>query len=118
MRPTTTFAFLLLASACALGACGKGESPAPSSGGAASSGVAADVADAKKAAGTANGRCPVLIDQLVESDAPTIDYDDPVTKKKVKIGFCCEKCPPKFQAEPEKFMARMRAEPAKYGYAP
>jgi hypothetical protein len=110
-----------------LAGCGKKDAPAgpstPSGGGAAAgsgapAGTAADVAEARKAAGTSNGRCPVLVDQLVEPDAPTIDYDDPKTGKKVKVGFCCDKCPKKFAEEPEKYMERMRADPVNFGYAP
>jgi hypothetical protein len=117
MRRLAVLASLVLV-AGALAACGKDDPPATGGTAVGAGAVAGDVAQAKQAASTSNGRCPVLPDQLVEADAPVVEYDDPVTKRKVRVGFCCDKCPVKFKAEPEKFMARMRAEPAKFGYAP
>jgi hypothetical protein len=98
-----------------LAACGKKDAP---SGGGTMSGSASDVAEAKAKAGTVNGRCPVLVDQLVDPEPRTVDYKDPVSGKTVKVGFCCEKCPPKFEKDPERYMKIMRADPANFGYAP
>jgi YHS domain-containing protein len=77
-----------------------------------------EVAAAKQTAGTANGRCPVLTDELVEKDAPTRTYKDPVSGKDVKVGFCCTKCPKDFDKDPEKYMKRMRDDPARFAYSP
>ena len=112
-----------LAVALVLAACGKSDPPAPSasagaSTGAGLAGVAADVAQAKKDAGTVNGRCPVQVDLLVVADADTVDFQDPVSGKTLKVGFCCDKCPVKFREDPEKYVARMRADPVRFGYAP
>src|SRR5687768_4166041 len=107
---------LALAFPLLLAACGKKEE-APSGGGTVS-GSASDVVEAKAKAGTNNGRCPVLVDQLVDPEAPTVSYQDPVSGKTVKVGFCCEKCPPKFDKEPERYMKIMRADAAKFAYAP
>jgi hypothetical protein len=104
-----------------LSACGKKDDPAPSTaggGGTTASGSASDVDVARQQAGTVNGRCPVQTDQLVVADADTVTYKDPQTGKDLKVGFCCDKCPKQFQAEPEKYMARMREDPAKFGYKP
>ena len=113
-RISTVIAALALGSF--LGACSKEEpSGTPKAGGATA--TAGDVGAAKAAAGTANGRCPVLVDQLVEPDAPTRTYKDPTTGKDQKIGFCCAKCPKDFDKDPEKYMKRMRDDPAKFAYS-
>lgn len=71
--------------------------------------TAATPGDTKVA--VANTLCPVLDTPAITDDpAFTVDY------KGQKIAFCCMKCPPKFKADPEKYMAKMRADPAKYGY--
>jgi hypothetical protein len=110
MRFVSAFALiglLALATGC-------NQSDAPSGGKA--SGKTDDVTAAREAAGTANGRCPVKIDELVEKDAPTRTYKDPVTGKELKIGFCCDRCPKIFDKEPAKYVDLMRADPAKFGY--
>jgi YHS domain-containing protein len=59
----------------------------------------------------ANTICPVE-DRAAITDDPayTVDY------KGQKIAFCCMRCPPKFNKEPEKYMERMRKDPKHYGY--
>src|SRR5262245_53261377 len=79
--------------------------------------VAADVAKAKTEAKTVKGRCPVQNDKLVDPE-DTLTYKDPVSGKELLVGFCCSKCPREFNKDPEKYMKRMRDEPAKFGYAP
>ncbi len=60
---------------------------------------------------TANGKCPVM-GRLVVAKGRSVTYQGQ------KIGFCCPPCLAKFNKDPEKFMRRMRAEPAAYGYTP
>ena len=101
----------------ALAGCGKSDAPgAPSGTTSGTAGVAGEVATAKAAAGTANGRCPVQVGELVEKDAPTRMYKDPKSGREQKIGFCCDKCPKKFDKDPEQYMSLMRADPVKFGY--
>lgn len=109
---STLFALVVLS--LSLLACSKDDKPAASSGPKSDSEFVA----AKAAAGTANGRCPVLPDELVDKDAPTRTYKDPATGKEQKIGFCCSKCPKDFDKNPEKFMKVMRDDPARFVYTP
>ena len=71
----------------------------------------AQIRMARKNAGTANGVCPVMGKAVVPTGGS-------VTWKGEKIGFCCKGCDAKFNANPEKYMARLRSEPVVYGYAP
>ena len=66
------------------------------------------VAAAAKEAGTANGLCPVMKNPV----QPGVF----TTYKGQKIGFCCPPCKPKFEKEPEKYIAEMAAHPDRYGY--
>lgn len=61
--------------------------------------------------GTANGKCPVM-GKLVTANGESSVYQGQT------IGFCCPPCKAKFEKDPEKYMRRMRAEPAPYGYVP
>jgi YHS domain-containing protein len=61
--------------------------------------------------GTANGRCPVM-GKLVVAKGGTVQHGGQA------IGFCCPPCVAKFKKEPEKYMRRLRDEPAAYGYVP
>ena len=92
------FAAVLFASSL-FAACGGGDSSSPE-----------DLASARKSAGTVNGLCPVL-EQTV-NDGVSVDY------KGQKIGFCCGTCKKPFLQDPEKYMAKMRAEPKKFGFQP
>jgi Cu+-exporting ATPase len=69
----------------------------------------AEMRAAREAAGTANGRCPVL-GPVVEKAGGFVEYQGE------RIGFCCESCIEKFRADPERYMAPMRAEPGPHGY--
>src|SRR5438128_9701647 len=68
------------------------------------------LAAAAQAAGTVNGLCPVL-------ERPVVP-DVLVEYQGQKIGFCCGPCPAKFLKDPEKYLDKMRKDPAKYGYKP
>ena len=89
---------LLLASLL-VGACG---SKAPK---------ADELAAARKDANSVNGLCPIMENPV----SPTGGF---VMYKGARIAFCCPGCETDFNADPEKYMAKMRAEPAKYGYKP
>jgi P-type Cu+ transporter len=67
--------------------------------------------EAREAAGTVNGKCPV-VGGLVTKAGGTAEY------KGASIGFCCAGCKEKFQVDPEHYMRRMRTEPVPYGYMP
>jgi hypothetical protein len=107
---------MTVAGLVSLAACGNSDQPRSGAGSTSKSSPATDVAAAKAAAGTANGRCPVEIDEMVEATAPTRTYKDPTTGREQKIGFCCDRCPKKFDKDPEQYMSRMRADPVKFGY--
>lgn len=68
----------------------------------------AAVAAAAKAAGTANGLCPIMKKPVVP--------DDFTMWKGTKIGFCCPPCKPKFEKDPAKYVAMMEADPVRYGW--
>ena len=67
-----------------------------------------DVAEARAAAGTVNGLCPVREEPVVEGNF--LDHDGQ------KIGFCCPPCKTQFQVDPEGFLKNMRADRDKFGY--
>jgi hypothetical protein len=69
------------------------------------------LAAAAREAGTANGLCPVQ-ESLVVPGVRTVEYQGR------KIGFCCAPCPAKFEKDPEKYMAKVRADPARFGWRP
>ena len=95
-RLLAALALLALASACGAPS---GDNPTP-----------AGLATAAAAAGTVNGLCPVL-ERPVVPDV-LVEYHGQ------KIGFCCGPCPKKFLSDPEKYLDKMRKDPAKYGYKP
>ena len=107
---------LVLAGLLSLAGCGNNDRSDSGAKAAGTRSSATDVAASKAAAGTANGRCPVQVEELVEVTAPTRMYKDPTTGTEQKIGFCCDRCPKKFDKDPEEYMNRMRADPAKFGY--
>lgn len=69
------------------------------------------IAKASASVGSANGLCPVM-DRLVTADGGSTDY------KGQKIAFCCPACIGKFRSNPDRYIAAMKADPAKYGYKP
>jgi YHS domain-containing protein len=64
---------------------------------------------AKKAVGSANGRCPVMGKAVV----PTGTFS---TYQGQKIQFCCPPCKAKFDRKTEKYMRILRADPLAYAY--
>jgi len=46
--------------------------------------------------------CAVERDDKVDPTVPTVTYNGKV------IGFCCSDCPPKFKANPEKYMKDLK----------
>lgn len=96
----TSFLALLLAT---IGLCAC-DSKSSGGGGTAATGTTTKLA-------VANKICPVEDrDAITDDPAFTVDY------KGQKIAFCCMRCPPKFKADPEKYMERMRKDPKHYGY--
>ncbi len=71
----------------------------------------AELRQAREAAGTANGLCPVM-KRLVTARGGTVEYEGQ------KFGFCCRGCVQKFEADPAAFVKAMQAEPGVYGYLP
>ena len=69
----------------------------------------ATLTKAARAAGSANGLCPVM-GNPVQRDGGAVMY------KEQKIAFCCKGCIAKFQANPEHYMKAMRADPMAYAY--
>jgi len=49
-----------------------------------------------------NRFCPVQQDEAVDPDTKTVVY------KGNTIGFCCDDCIPKFQADPETYMKTIK----------
>ena len=84
---------LLLAAAFTATACGSSKS---------------DVAEARAAAGTVNGLCPVREEPVV--DGNFVDHDGQ------KIGFCCPPCRADFLKQPETYLKKMRADRERFGY--
>ena len=66
---------------------------------------------AAAAVGSVNGLCPVM-ERLVTKEGGSADY------KGQKVAFCCAGCVGKFNENPEKWVAMMKANPTKYGYKP
>ena len=64
---------------------------------------------AKANVGVVNGRCPVM-GKVVVARGGTVIH------KRQTIGFCCPPCIAKFQADPDKYMRLMRADPSAYAY--
>ena len=79
--------------------------------GAETSTSADNMAKAAAAVGSANGLCPVM-ERLVTAEGGSADY------KGQKIAFCCPGCVGKFRDNPDKWIAIMKANPAKFGYKP
>lgn len=52
----------------------------------------------------ANTMCPVLTDEPVDASITPVEY------KGLRIGFCCNKCRRRFQADPEIYVANLPAE--------
>ena len=74
--------------------------------------VSADeLAAARVEAGSVNGLCPIM-ENPVSPTGGSVDY------KGQKIAFCCPGCEKDFNADPEKYMTLMKANPSKYGYKP
>ena len=71
-------------------------------------GCGQSVTDARQAAGTVNGLCPVREEPVVEGTA--IDYEGQ------KIGFCCPPCSGDFRKDPETYVKKMRADRERFGY--
>jgi len=71
----------------------------------------AELRAARENAGVVNGLCPVML-RLVEPGGGYAVYEGE------KIGFCCPPCRAKFLADPAGHLAKMREEPAVYGYLP
>jgi len=69
----------------------------------------AELRAARESAKSANGLCPVM-GRLVTTTGGSATHGDQT------IAFCCPGCAEKFNADPETYMAKMRAEPAVYGY--
>ena len=70
-----------------------------------------ELATARKEAGSVNGLCPIM-ENPVSPTGGHVDY------KGQRIAFCCPGCETDFNADPEKYMNLMKANPAKYGYKP
>ena len=66
------------------------------------------VVEARTAAGTVNGLCPVREEPVVEGNF--LEHDGQ------KIGFCCAPCKAEFLKKPDAFLTKMRAERERFGY--
>lgn len=101
-RPFARLAALMLAllPLVSLSACGGEPTATPE-----------NMAKASASLGSANGLCPVM-ERLVTADGGSTDY------KGQKIAFCCPACIGKFRSNPDRYIAAMKADPAKYGYKP
>lgn len=91
-----------LAPFLALAACGSSEPEAI---------TPASLAKAAAAAGSVNGLCPIM-ERLVTPDGGSVEYQGR------KVAFCCPGCSGKFRADADRYVAAMKADPAKYGYKP
>lgn len=67
------------------------------------------LADAARRAGSVNGRCPVMGNLVTPGGGSSVYAGE-------KIAFCCPGCAGKFDADPVRYMDRMRINPRKYGY--
>lgn len=68
-----------------------------------------ELARAARAAGAANGLCPVM-GNPVRPEGGSAAY------RGQTIAFCCKGCVAKFEADPERYMRSMRADPLAYAY--
>jgi YHS domain-containing protein len=68
-----------------------------------------DLGAAARAAGTVNGLCPVM-------QRPVRPNGGSATYAGEKVGFCCPGCDAKFNADPVRYMNRMRLNAAKFAY--
>lgn len=89
---------LLLASLL-VGACGSKEPKAD------------ELATARADAGSVNGLCPIM-------ENPVSPTGGSVVYKGQRVAFCCPGCETDFNADPDKYMNLMKANPSKYGYKP
>ena len=64
---------------------------------------------AKQKVRSSNGRCPVM-GKVVVAKGGYSSYQGQV------IQFCCPPCKPKFDADPDRFLRLMRADPLAYAY--
>ncbi len=64
---------------------------------------------AKRQAGAANGRCPVMGKTVVQGGGSS-------THKGQRIQFCCPPCKAKFEANPARYMRLMQKDPLAYAY--
>lgn len=99
MRRRPGSMLMLFAALTLLGGCGARE-PKPD-----------ELAAARKDANSVNGLCPIMENPV----SPTGGF---VMYKGQRIAFCCPGCETDFNADPEKYMKLMQANPAKYGYKP
>ena len=66
------------------------------------------VAEARSAAGTVNGLCPVREEPVVKGSY--IDYEGQ------RIGFCCPPCSGDFRKDPASYLKKMRADRERFAY--
>jgi len=66
------------------------------------------LADAREAAGTVNGLCPVREEPVVSG--AYIHFDGQ------KIGFCCPPCSGDFRKDPGTYLGKMRSNRDKFAY--
>jgi hypothetical protein len=66
------------------------------------------VSEAREAAGTVNGLCPVREEPVVKGSY--IDFDEQ------RIGFCCPPCSRDFRKDPEMYLNKMRSNRDKFAY--
>lgn len=71
----------------------------------------AELHDARVAAHSVNGLCPIQR-RLVTPRGGSAEADGQ------RVAFCCPGCKAKFEADPTSFLERMHAEPAVYGFVP
>lgn len=71
-------------------------------------GCGKSLTDAREAAATVNGLCPVREEPVVERNY--VDHDGQ------RIGFCCAPCKTVFLKDPETFLDKMRAQREKFAY--
>lgn len=71
-------------------------------------GCGQSVPDAREAAGTVNGLCPVREEPVVKGSY--IDHEGQ------RIGFCCPPCSGDFRKDPERYLNKMRSERGRFAY--
>jgi len=104
MRSAAGIALTLLLAIAAAG-CSKDEpkSAAPAMGNAPLVSGMAKLSAADQKLAKAQGVCPVSGEPLGAMGTPVrIEYEGTV------VFFCCEKCKPKFEADPAKYMAKLK----------